>query len=107
LTGDLKNIAQLYDLEGNPIFQVQIFSENKTGGAAIRSIAFSPDGRSFCLGAEGGLAQVFRIVKDEPVPAFALQHYPRLSILSVVFSADGKQVLTGSNDGYGRIWEVY
>lgn len=104
LTGEWGNNARLFTAEGDSVAVMQIFSENKTGGVAVRSVAFSPDGQYFALGAEGGVAQVFRLINGRPILIQTLQHYPKRAILALQFAPDGKSLFTGSNDHWGRWW---
>ncbi|MBK8965737.1 MAG: CHAT domain-containing protein [Lewinellaceae bacterium] len=108
LTGEWNNFAHLYPI-GNKqkqVVKIEAFSKNKTGLGIIHAVDFSSDGKEFALGAEGGLALVYRLVKDRPVPVCELQHFPPRTILSVSFAADGQSLLTGSNDGWARIWAL-
>lgn len=107
LTGEWNNVATLYDMRNFSVFaSMQLLAENKTGGAAIHAVAFSPDSKRFCLGSEAGLVQVFRVFDKKVEPIQTLQHFPRRAILAVQFSPDGKTVLTGSNDHWGWWWKL-
>jgi WD40 repeat protein len=106
LIGAWNNKAHLYSMDGQVLAEFELWSANKTGGMAIRSVAISPDGARLALGAEGGLVEVFRLVGGRPISALQLQHYPKQAILSVSFTPDGSGLLVGSNDGIGRWWVI-
>jgi len=106
LTGEWGHNARLFTAQGDSVAVMQIFSESKTGGSAIRSVAFSPDGNYFAIGAEGGVVQVFRWIKGNPILIQTLQHYPKRAILALQFTPDGKGLFTGSNDHWGRYWKL-
>jgi WD40 repeat protein len=104
LSAEWGNYARLWTVQGDSVAVLSVLSENKTGGSAVRSVAFSPDGRLFALGAEGGVTQVFRLNDGKPILLYTLQHYPKRAVLSLRFAADGKGVFTGSNDRWARWW---
>jgi WD40 repeat protein len=105
LTGEWGTHARLFTAAGDSVAVMQIFSENKTGASAVRSVAISPDGQYFALGAEGGLVQVYRgLNARRPLLVQTLQHYPKRAILALQFTPDGKGLFTGSNDHWVRRW---
>jgi WD40 repeat protein len=96
----------LYSLQGTVEAVLEVYSENKTGGKAIKSVAVSPDGKYLALGAEGGLVHVYQRTAGKPVLTHEIQHHPKNAILSLRFSPDSKGILTGSGDGWGRWWTL-
>jgi WD40 repeat protein len=107
LSGEWSNTACLFSMKDFSLFAaLQINAENKTGGAAIHAVAFSPDSRKIGVGSEGGLAQIFKIFGEKVEPLQTLQHYPKRAILAVQFTPDGKGVLTGSNDHWAWWWKL-
>ncbi len=106
LVGEWGIKAKIFDRKGNMLGETQLFSENKTGAQAINAVAFAPDGNTFCIGGEGGLARVYRLINDKPVPIRTLQHYPKKAILDLQFSADGKSLFSACNDGWVRQWDL-
>ncbi|MEZ4941903.1 MAG: CHAT domain-containing protein [Saprospiraceae bacterium] len=106
LVGDRMSKALLYDLKGNTLATFTVDSKNKTGEEAIRSVAVSPDGKRYALGAEGGLVEVFQMAGGRPVSVRRIQQFPRKAILALAFTPDGKGILTGSSDGWGRWWRI-
>src|SRR5439155_8420979 len=73
----------------------------RTGGA-VRSVAFSPDGKLAVAASDNGAARLF-----DPKTGRVL-HLLRHSepVVSVSFSPDGALVLTASLDGTARIWNA-
>lgn len=72
------------------------------GGAAVRSAAFSPDGRRVALATDRGTVRMWHLrprrkrtleVSGKPVNA-------------VAFSPDGREFATGGQDGTAAVWNV-
>ena len=71
-------------------------------GAAISSILFSPDGRSFMtLGSDKRCGCGTR-----PPARRSADLMRRVAVASVDFSPDGRLLLTGGMDGVARLWDV-
>jgi WD40 repeat protein len=76
-------------------------------GAAVYSLAFSPDGRNLASGDYGGTIGLWNIADPE---------YPRqlgqsltgggAEVNSVAFSPDGHTLASGSDDGTIRLWDI-
>jgi hypothetical protein len=74
-------------------------------GAAIVSVAWSPNSRSMVTIADDTIARVWDMnaVPPQQTDTFA-NHTDRLT--SVSWSPDGRRIVTTSNDGTARIWEA-
>ena len=70
---------------------------------AVRSVAFSPDGKTILTGSEDA-----RRGSGTPPPASPSACPCNISVRSVAvaFSPDGKTVLTGGSDGTARLWDA-
>src|SRR5947207_3869087 len=80
-------------------FLVQTF----TGyGAAVTSVAFSPDGQYLAGGSKTGLVKVWRLANGTLVSSFA--HTQRVKGLA--FSPDGLWLASGSDDGTARLYRT-
>lgn len=108
LAGYRSDTLRMWSLEGKNLLNIVLSkaSENKSGAPAISALAFSPDGQYFALGAQGGIAQVFRFQKKQATLIRTLHHYPRYAVTGVAFSLDGTGLLTASADGWGRWWAI-
>src|SRR5262249_5853050 len=67
----------------------------------VRSVAFSPDGKTLATGCDDGAARLWN-AEDGTALGAVLQH--RGPVNRVAFSPDGRTVLTGSSDGPARLW---
>jgi WD40 repeat protein/serine/threonine protein kinase len=71
--------------------------------AAIRTVVWSPDGKTLLIGSEDKTARLWDVATCLPIGA-PLQHLD--AVQTVAFSPDGKTFLTGSQDGVVRRWEA-
>ena len=71
-------------------------------GGEFVDATFSPDGRSIVV-ASGTLAYIWRF-DDSSAPRILRGHEKRLT--SATFSPNGALVLTASDDGTARLWDV-
>jgi WD40 repeat protein/serine/threonine protein kinase len=71
--------------------------------AAVRSVAFSPDGRLALSASDDSTAQLWSVATGEAVGP-ALHHAAAVEV--AVFSPNGQVVLTGSADKTARLWST-
>lgn len=86
-------------LEGHPIPP----GENPRGGVAVRSVAFSPDGKSLVSGGKDQLAKIWDVSTGKLL--HVLRGHKR-DVSSVTFSPDGNIVATGGYDELVKIWNA-
>ena len=70
---------------------------------AVRSVAFSPDGRLFAVAGDSGFAGIYDALTGAPSGP-ELHHAG--AVWKVAFSPDGKLLATGSADASVRLWNV-
>ncbi|MCE7990144.1 MAG: hypothetical protein DYG89_54060 [Caldilinea sp. CFX5] len=71
---------------------------------AVRSVAFSSDGKWLASGSEDGTVRVWQVEARATEPVVLRGHEARVT--SVAFSGDGKWLASGSRDGTLRVWAV-
>jgi WD40 repeat protein/tetratricopeptide (TPR) repeat protein/predicted Ser/Thr protein kinase len=67
----------------------------------IRTLSFSPDGKTLLTGSNDKTARLWEAATGEPI-GLPLEHQG--SVTSVAFSPDGKTIVTGSSDKTARLW---
>lgn len=84
----------------NPVFFTAHNDE-----AAIRSLAFSPDGQQFATAGDDGTIKIWPTAGpfQRPLAVLAGHEGP---IYSVSFNADGSQLVTAGDDGTVRLWDA-
>src|ERR1700733_14039041 len=73
-------------------------------GAAVPSIAFSPDGQHIVSGSDDGTIRVWNALTGETLAGPFRGHTDR--VRSVAFSPDGQHIVSGSNDWTIRVWNA-
>jgi sugar lactone lactonase YvrE len=71
---------------------------------AVRSVAFSPDGKRVVTGSDDKTARVWDLSRATPAATVLEGH--RDAVWSVAFSPGGKRVVTGSDDKTARVWDL-
>lgn len=84
----------------NPVFFTAHGDE-----AAIRSLAFSPDGQWFATASDDGTAKIWPTAGPFRRPLVVLEGH-KGPLYSVSFSADGHQLVTTGDDGSVRLWSA-
>jgi WD40 repeat protein len=80
--------------------------------ATVWAVAFSPSGKLLLTGGDDGTARVWEAATGKPVSPPLLHsvllppNSRRGPVHAVAFSPDGTKVLTGSDDGTARLWNV-
>jgi WD40 repeat protein/serine/threonine protein kinase len=77
---------------------------NHSGG--FTTLAFSPNGRTLALGGAGGAGRVIRLVDVETKSQKAQRQGHRNDISSLAFTRDGQTLLSASDDGTIRVWDL-
>jgi WD40 repeat protein len=73
-------------------------------GDQVRSVAFSPDGKTILTGCWDQTARLWDAQTGRPIGE-PLEHPDR--VFSVAFSPDGRTILTGCGDKTARLWDAH
>lgn len=73
------------------------------GGAAVKAVSYSPDGRLLAAAGSGGLLAVWRAGATQPAVASGSGS---AAIETVAFSPAGTELVTGGDDLELRVWNV-
>ena len=77
---------------------------------AVKSIAFSPDGKQIITASADGTANIWDAESGSEVKTLNahpdMEGYGTVTVNSAVFSPDGKRVATAHQDGVARIWNI-
>ncbi|HEU4889357.1 MAG TPA: WD40 repeat domain-containing protein, partial [Thermoanaerobaculia bacterium] len=71
--------------------------------AAMRSVAFSPDGQRMAIAAWDETARLWNV---RSLKETAVLRHPVFNVESVAFSPDGRLVLTMAGDAIARVWDT-
>jgi WD40 repeat protein len=109
--------AQIWKVDGEPLAALTghgIGAENSTGLAGVLTAVFSPDGKRVVTASQDGTARVWeissgRFAQVSGRPSWRM--FARLAghtswVFSAEFSPDGQRVVTISEDGTARVWDV-
>ena len=72
---------------------------------AVRSAAFSPDGKRIVTASSDKTARVWDAESGKPIGEPLKGHEDE--VRSAAFSPDGKRIVTASDDKTARVWEVF
>lgn len=96
--------AQIFDVtSGQKVATLQDESVDKDGDLYIRSVCFSPDGKSLATGAEDKQIRVWDIQSRSIKQIFSGHEQ---DIYSLDYAGNGRYIASGSGDKTVRLWDV-
>lgn len=102
--------VRLYDITSgrelsslSPTSRPGISSQEEMEERAVKSVAFSPDGKTLAAGLNDTTIMLWDIASAEVITTLRGHAGP---VLSVAFSPNGKTIATGSSDKTVRLWDI-
>ncbi len=95
--------VQLWDVAS--LAQPAILSELQSSGAAVESVAFSPDGRTLATGDFGGTIRLWGVT-DPRYPTLLGQPLTGSALGVDAFGPDRHTLAGASDDGTTRLWNL-
>jgi WD40 repeat protein len=72
--------------------------------AAVKAVAWSPDGQRLATGSEDGTAKVWQVSTGRELHTLRGAHTS--DVCSVAWSPDGQRLATGGMDGMAKVWDA-
>ncbi|MCI0663929.1 MAG: serine/threonine protein kinase [Acidobacteria bacterium] len=98
-TGGGDAAARLWQTDAGELLHSFVFA-----GKWVRTIQFSPDGKTLAIGGTGN--STLQLWHVETFNRSAVLHGNTGDILHLIFSADGGTLAAGTRDGFVRVWDV-
>ncbi|MCH9739822.1 MAG: AAA family ATPase [Epsilonproteobacteria bacterium] len=98
------SVAQPLLVEGGESFEeIEKFTIGSGHNNVVRSVAFSPDGKTIISGSHDRSIKLWDVQKKELLHTF--EGHSQI-VISVAFSPDGKTIISGSSDNSIKLWDV-
>ena len=97
------HVAQVFEVTSGTKVCTLSEDNEKEGDLYIRSVCFSPDGKTLVTGAEDKLVRIWDLETKEIIKRLSGHEQ---DIYSLDYSADGKLIASGSGDHTIKVWDV-
>ena len=104
-SGALDGTVRLWDI-ADPAHPQPLGQPLASGTAAIRSVAFSRDGRMLASGGLDGTVRLWDVADPAHPQPLGQSLASGVAVDSVAFSGDGHTLASGGDDGTTRLWDL-